>query len=150
MNLIKHSRCDIVTTIAPPVLTLLAHTATPSAASADLARTSTHTVINSAAVRRCQFDSQAEWPGPSPNRVVQRNGWHHCTLVTRVGIAEGATSKLRAGTYSPDSWLTRRERVVSALFPTMGARYLTDFRPTGWLYRAAYGAMAVAGGHYHA
>lgn len=61
---------------------------------------------------------------PSFDRVVQRNGYRHRPLDTRVGTIDVAIPKLRTGTYFPEWLLERRKRAESALITVVADCYL--------------------------
>ena len=71
----------------------------------------------------------AEWGHPSSSRTVQRNGYRHRDLDTRVGTVDVAIPKLRSGTYFPDWLLERRKRADSALITVVGTLLRTDSQP---------------------
>ena len=72
-----------------------------SEASPDLMRSLLQTVINQLLSADADAVAGAEWGRPSPDRVVQRNGYRHRDLDTRVGTIDVAVPKLRSGTYFP-------------------------------------------------
>ena len=61
---------------------------------------------------------------PGPERRVQRNGYRHRDLDTRVGTIDVAVPRLRTGSYFPDWLLERRKRAESALIPVVADAYL--------------------------
>ena len=62
--------------------------------------------------------------GHSPDRVVQRNGYRHRDLDTRVGTIDIAVPKLRSVTYFPEWLLERRKRAETALITVVADCYL--------------------------
>lgn len=66
----------------------------------------------------------AEYGQASAKRRVQRNGYRHRDLDTRVGTIDVAVPKLRTGSYFPDWLLERRKRAKSALITVVANTYL--------------------------
>ena len=86
-----------------------------SQASPDLMRSLLQTVINSLLSAEADAVCGAEYGQASPERRVQRNGYRHRDLDTRVGTIDVAVPRLRTGSYFPDWLLERRKRAESAL-----------------------------------
>ena len=95
-----------------------------SEASPDLMRNLLQTVINQLLSADADAVAGAEWGRPDPSRVVQRNGYRHRDLDTRVGTIDVAVPKLRTGTYFPEWLLERRKRAESALITVVADCYL--------------------------
>ncbi|WP_270452052.1 IS256 family transposase, partial [Kocuria marina] len=95
-----------------------------SEASPDLMRSLLQTVINQLLSADADAVAGAEWGRPSPDRVVQRNGYRHRDLDTRVGTIDVAVPKLRTGTYFPEWLLERRKRAESAMITVVADCYL--------------------------
>jgi len=72
-----------------------------SQASPDLMRSLLQTVINSLLSAEADAVCSAEYGQASPERRVQRNGYRHRDLDTRVGTIDVAVPKLRTGSYLP-------------------------------------------------
>jgi putative transposase len=95
-----------------------------SEASPDLMRQLLQTMINALLSADADAVAGAEWGRPSPDRVVQRNGYRHRDLDTRVGTIDVAVPKLRSGTYFPEWLLERRKRAEAALITVVADCYL--------------------------
>ena len=95
-----------------------------SQASPDLMRSLLQTVINSLLSAEADAVCSAEYGQASPERRVQRNGYRHRDLDTRVGTIDVAVPKLRTGSYFPDWLLERRKRAESALITVVADAYL--------------------------
>lgn len=95
-----------------------------SQASPDLMRSLLQTVINSLLSAEADAVCGAEYGQASPERRVQRNGYRHRDLDTRVGTIDVAVPKLRTGSYFPDWLLERRKRAESALITVVADAYL--------------------------
>ena len=95
-----------------------------SDASPDLMRELLQTMINALLSADADAVAGAEWGKPSPDRTVQRNGYRHRDLDTRVGTVDVAVPKLRQGTYFPDWLLERRKRAESAMITVVADCYL--------------------------
>ncbi|MUK01587.1 IS256 family transposase [Vibrio cholerae] len=93
-------------------------------ASPDLMRSLLQTMINALLSADADAVAGAEWGKPSRERLVQRNGYRHRDLDTRVGTVDVAVPKLRTGTYFPDWLLERRKRAESALITVVADCYL--------------------------
>ncbi|MGO2535874.1 MAG: IS256 family transposase [Brachybacterium tyrofermentans] len=93
-------------------------------ASPDLMRTMLQTIINELLSADADAVAGAEYGRPSPDRSVQRNGYRHRDLDTRVGTIDVAVPKLRSGTYFPEWLLERRKRAESALITVVADCYL--------------------------
>ena len=93
-------------------------------ASPDLMRTMLQTIINELLSADADAVAGAEYGRPSPDRTVQRNGYRHRDLDTRVGTIDVAVPKYRTGTYFPDWLLERRKRAESALITVVADCYL--------------------------
>lgn len=93
-------------------------------ASPDLMRTMLQTIINELLSADADAVAGAEYGRPSPDRSVQRNGYRHRDLDTRVGTIDVAVPKLRTGTYFPEWLLERRKRAESALITVVADCYL--------------------------
>ena len=95
-----------------------------SQASPDLMRSLLQTMINSLLSAEADAVCSAEYGQASPERRVQRNGYRHRDLDTRVGTIDVAVPKLRTGSYFPDWLLERRKRAESALITVVADAYL--------------------------
>ena len=95
-----------------------------SQASPDLMRSLLQTVINSLLSAEADAVCGAEYGQASPERRVQRNGYRHRDLDTRVGTIDVAVPRLRTGSYFPDWLLERRKRAESALITVVADAYL--------------------------
>ncbi|MGP5087056.1 IS256 family transposase [Brachybacterium tyrofermentans] len=93
-------------------------------ASPDLMRTMLQRIINELLSADADAVAGAEYGRPSPDRTVQRNGYRHRDLDTRVGTIDVAVPKYRTGTYFPDWLLERRKRAESALITVVADCYL--------------------------
>ena len=82
------------------------------------------TVINSLLSAEADAVCSAKYGQASPERRVQRNGYRHRDLDTRVGTIDVAVPKLRTGSYFPDWLLERRKRAESALITVDADAYL--------------------------
>ena len=96
----------------------------PSQASPDLMRSLLRTMVNSLLSAEADAVCSAEYGQASPERRVQRNGYRHRDLDTRVGTIDVAVPKLRTGSYFPDWLLERRKRAESALITVVADAYL--------------------------
>ncbi|MGP5597349.1 IS256 family transposase, partial [Brachybacterium alimentarium] len=93
-------------------------------ASPDLMRTMLQRIINELLSADADAVAGAEYGRPSPGRTVQRNGYRHRDLDTRLGTIDVAVPKLRTGTYFPEWLLERRKRAESALITVVADCYL--------------------------
>lgn len=93
-------------------------------ASSDLMRHLLQTVINELMSADADAVAGAEYGRPDPARRVQRNGYRHRPVDTRVGTLDIAVPKLRQGTYFPEWLLERRKRAESALITVVADCYL--------------------------
>ncbi|MFC7376894.1 IS256 family transposase [Brachybacterium sp. GCM10030268] len=93
-------------------------------ASPDLMRAMLQRIINDLLSADADAVAGAEYGRPSPERIVQRNGYRHRDLDTRVGTIDVAVPKLRSGTYFPEWLLERRKRAESALITVVADCYL--------------------------
>src|SRR6476469_10205313 len=93
-------------------------------ASPDLMRSLLQSIINALLSADADAVVGAEWGRPSPERVVQRNGYRHRELDTRVGTIDVAIPKLRSGSYFPEWLLERRKRAEAALISVAATCYL--------------------------
>jgi transposase-like protein len=93
-------------------------------ASPDLMRTLLATMINMLLSADADTVCGAEYGVASPDRVVQRNGYRHRDLDTRVGTIDVAIPKLREGTYFPEWLMERRKRAEAALISVVATCYL--------------------------
>ncbi|WP_193106678.1 IS256 family transposase [Brachybacterium sp. FME24] len=93
-------------------------------ASPDLMRTMLQRIINELLSADADAVAGAEYGRPSPDRTVQRNGYRHRDLDTRVGTIDVAVPKYRTGTYFPEWLLERRKRAESALITVVADCYL--------------------------
>ena len=71
-------------------------------ASPDLMRSLLQTVINALLSADADAVCGAEYGQASPERLVQRNGYRHRDLDTRVDTIDVAVPKLRTGPYFPN------------------------------------------------
>ena len=124
-TLAKLSRKDIATMTAPHIVdpahvlgNLLAE------ASPDMMRSLLQNMINQLLSADADQVCGAEWGQASPGRLVQRNGYRHRPLDTRVGTVDVAVPKLRSGTYFPEWLLERRKRAEAALITVIADCYL--------------------------
>ena len=93
-------------------------------ASPDLLRSLLATMINMLASADADQVAGAEYGRPDPDRLVQRNGYRHRDLDTRVGTVDVAIPKLRQGSYFPEWLLERRKRAESAMITVVADAYL--------------------------
>lgn len=93
-------------------------------ASPDLMRHLLGTVINALLSAEADAVCGAEYRQPSPDRLVQRNGYRHRELDTRAGTIDVAIPKLRQGSYFPEWLMERRKRAESALISVVATCYL--------------------------
>ena len=84
-------------------------------ASPDMMRSLLQNMINQLLSADADQVCGAEWGQASPGRLVQRNGYRHRPLDTRVGTIDVAVPKLRSGSYFPEWLLERRKRAEAAL-----------------------------------
>ena len=95
-----------------------------SQASPDLMRSLLQTMVNALLSAEADAVCGAEYGQASPERRVQRNGYRHRDLDTRVGTIDVAVPRLRTGSYFPDWLLERRKRAESALITVVADAYL--------------------------
>ena len=95
-----------------------------SDASPDLMRDLLQNTINMLLSADADQVAGAEYGQVSPDRAVQRNGYRHRELDTRVGTLDVAVPKLRSGTYFPHWLLERRKRAEAALVTVVADCYL--------------------------
>ena len=81
-----------------------------SQACPDLMRSLLQTMVNALLSAEADAVCGAEYGQASPERRVQRNGYRHRDLDTRVGTIDVAVPRLRTGSYFPDWLLERRKR----------------------------------------
>ena len=93
-------------------------------ASPDLLRSLLATMINMLLSADADQVAGAEYGRPDPDRLVQRNGYRHRDLDTRVGTVDVAIPKLRQGSYFPEWLLERRKRAESAMITVVADAYL--------------------------
>lgn len=93
-------------------------------ANPDLMRSLLQTMINAPLSADADAVVGAEYGLPTLGRTVQRNGYRHRDLDTRVGTIDVTIPKLRKGTYFPEWFLERRKRAEAALIPVVADRYL--------------------------
>lgn len=93
-------------------------------ASPDLLRSLLATMINMLLSADADQVAGAEYGRPDPDRLVQRNGYRHRDLDTRVGTVDVAIPKLRQGSYFPEWLLERRKRAESAMIAVVADAYL--------------------------
>lgn len=93
-------------------------------ASPDMMRQLLQNMINQLLSADADLVCGAEWGQASPERLVQRNGYRHRPLDTRVGTVDVAVPKLRSGTYFPEWLLERRKRAEAALITVIADCYL--------------------------
>ena len=82
------------------------------------------TMINALLSADADAVAGAEWGRPSPDRVVQRTGYRHRDLDTRVGTIDVAVPKFRSGTYFPEWLLERRKGAETARITVIADCYL--------------------------